>query len=71
MGTVIENILIEDLEEGRIFEKDELIIYVDGISMTTIRRELESKQVGIFMYDFHKINEERYLVHNMAMMKLI
>lgn len=68
MGETIENILIENLKEGDIFENDELIISVDKISMTTIRRDSGrgsgSNEIRYFIYDINKIDEERCLVHN-------
>lgn len=68
MGETIENILINDLKEGNIFDKDELIISLDSISMTTIRRDDDKKsgseEIRYFIYDINKINEEKCSLYN-------
>jgi len=64
MGETIENIFIESLKEGKVFDRDELIISVDEISMTTIRKEPDFNEIRYFIYDINRIDEKLCSVHN-------
>lgn len=57
MGDIIYNVNIEKLENGEIFEKDELIINRGENSITTVRREPSSSEIRYFIYDFFDVHD--------------
>lgn len=57
MGDIIYNVNIENLEEGKVFDKDELIIQTLINGFVTIRREPDSKEIRYFNYDFYDVHD--------------